>query len=47
MDTTVFETAWIEGQALAEAEATDFALDYLQTAYAIAGMTQVTASQQV
>lgn len=47
MDTTMFETAWIEGQAMAEAEATNFALDYLQTTYAIAGMTQVTASQQV
>ena len=45
MDTTVFETAWIEGQALTEAEAVRFALNYVQSAYALVDMTQATTFQ--
>ena len=45
MDTGVFEAAWLEGQALTEAEAIRFALNYLQSAYALVDMTQATAFQ--
>jgi predicted ATPase/DNA-binding SARP family transcriptional activator/DNA-binding CsgD family transcriptional regulator len=45
VDTTVFETAWTRGQALTEAEAIRFALDYLHSAYALVDMTQATAFQ--
>jgi predicted ATPase/DNA-binding SARP family transcriptional activator/DNA-binding NarL/FixJ family response regulator len=45
MDTTVFEAAWTRGQALTEAEAIRFALDYLQSAYVLEDMAQATAFQ--
>ena len=45
MDTTVFEAAWSEGQALTEAEAMRFALDYVHSAYAFVDRTQVTVFQ--
>jgi predicted ATPase/DNA-binding CsgD family transcriptional regulator len=45
LDTTVFEVAWAKGQAMAEAEAIIFALDYVHSVYALGGMARVTASQ--
>ena len=45
MDTTAFETAWIEGQALTEAEAIRFALNYVHSAYVLEDMAQATAFQ--
>lgn len=45
MDTTVFEEAWLEGQALTEAEAIRFALIYVQSAYALVDRTHATVFQ--
>ena len=45
VDTTVFEEAWTRGQALTEAEAIIFAIDYVRSAYALVEMTQGTAFQ--
>jgi predicted ATPase/DNA-binding SARP family transcriptional activator/DNA-binding NarL/FixJ family response regulator len=45
LEIVVFEAAWAQGQAMAEAEATTAALGYAHTASALAGTAQVTAPQ--